>query len=108
MFFLKQRSRHPDNVRGVELRHRLNRPPERLREYPVVLGHLQSVTAAGDPDVTFLEKAVEAMRDVQGVAQLKTFQRAMGRGPTRTFEWYNLVPEDVRREIPKQVAKRQA
>ena len=107
VFFLKQRFHHPDNVKKMELRDWLNRPSEHLHRHPVGLEYLRSVTAAGDPEVTFLEKAAEAMRDIQGVAQVKTFQRAMGKGPMGRFEWHNLVPVDVRSQIPKQMVKRQ-
>lgn len=87
--------------------HWLNRPSEQLDKYPIILEYLQSVTAAGDADVNFLEEAIEAMRDIQGAAQLKAFQKAMGKGLMGKLEWYNLVPEDMRRGIPKQVARRQ-
>ena len=62
----------------------------------------------GDPDVDLLTEAVGAMRNLQSLAQLKAFQTAMGKGPMGKFEWHELVPEDVRIGIPKQVAKRQA
>jgi len=106
--FIKQCFRHPDNVNKMDLKHWLNRPSEHLHKYPLVFEAIRTETAEGNPDVDFLKEAVEAMRNLQGVAQLKTFQTAMGKGPTGKFEWYNLVPEDVRKEIPKQVAKRQA
>jgi hypothetical protein len=108
VFFLKQRPRHPDNVNKMDLKHWLNHPSEHLHKYPVVFEAIRSGTAEGNPDVDFLGEAVEAMRNLQGVAQLKTFQTAMGKGPAGKFEWHNLVPEDVRSGIPKQVAKRQA
>ena len=62
----------------------------------------------GDPDVDLLTEAVGAMRNLQSLTQLKAFQTAMGKGPMGKFEWHELVPEDVRIGIPKQVAKRQA
>jgi hypothetical protein len=55
-----------------------------------------------------LKEAIEAMRNLQGVAQLKTFQTAMGKRPAGKFQWHSLVPEDVRTGIPELVAKRQA
>ena len=66
------------------------------------------LTAEGNPNIDFLKEAVEAMKNLQGIAQLKTFQTAMGKGLTGKFEWRNLVPEHVRKEIPKQVMKHQA
>ena len=82
--FLKQCFQHPENVNKMVL------------------------TAEGNPNIDFLKEVVEAMKNLQGVAQLKTFQTAVGKGPTGKFEWRNLVPEHVRKEIPKQVMKCQA
>ena len=100
--------RHPDNVAKMDLKHWLNRPSEHLQKYPVVFEAIRAETAEGNPDIDFLKEATEAMRNLQGIAQLKTFQAAMGKGPTEKLEWHNLVPEDVRNGIPKQVSKRQA
>lgn len=104
----KQCVRHPDNVAKMDLKHWLNRPSEHLQKYPVVFEAIRTETAQGNPDVDFLKEAIEAMRNLQGIAQLKTFQNAMGKGPTSKLEWHNMVPEDVRSDIPKQVSKRQA
>ena len=101
--FLKQRSRHPD-TNTMDLKHWLNRPLEHLNIYPVFFEAIPEEAAAGGSDVNFLKEAVEAMRNLQ----LKTYQAAMGKGPTGSFEWHDLVPRDVRSGIPKQVAKRQA
>jgi len=100
--------RHPDNVAKMDLKHWLNRPSEHLQKYPVVFEAIRTETAEGNPDVDFLKEAIEAMRNLQGIAQLRTFQTAMGKGPTGKFEWHSLVPEDVRSGISKQEAKRQA
>ena len=108
LILLKQCFRHPDNVNKMDLKHWLNRPSEHLHKYPVVFEAIRTETAEGNPDVDFLKEAVEAMRNLQGIAQLRTFQTAMGKGPTGKFEWHNLVPEDVRNGIAKQEAKRQA
>jgi len=105
---LKQCVRHPDNVAKMDLKHWLNRPSEHLQKYPVVFEAIRKETAEGNPDIDFLKEAIEAMRNLQGAAQLKTFQMAMGKGPTSKFEWHNLVPEDVRNGVPKQEGKRQA
>lgn len=104
----KQCFRHPNNVNKMDLKHWLGRPSEHLHKYPVVFEAIRTETAEGNPDVDFLKEAVEAMRNLQGIAQLRTFQTAMGKGPTGKFEWHNLVPEDVRSGIEKQEAKRQA
>lgn len=100
--------RHPDNVVKMDLKVWLNRPSEHLQKYPVVFEAIRAETAEGNPDVDFLKEAIEAMRNLQSIAQLKSFQMAMGKGPASKFEWHTLVPEDVRNGIPKQVAKRQA
>jgi hypothetical protein len=92
----------------LDLKYFLNRPSEHLQKYPVLFEAIQKETVEGNPDADFLAEAVEAMKNLQGISQLRTFQSAMGKGPTGKFEWYNLVPEDVRATIPKQVAKRQA
>jgi len=104
----KQCVRHPDNVTKMDLKHWLSRPSDHLQKYPVVFEAIRTETAEGNPDIDFLKEAIEAMRNLQNVAQLKTFQKAMGKGPTSKLEWHNIVPEDVRSDIPKQVAKRQA
>ena len=86
----------------------LNRPSEHPQEYPVIFDAIWGETAEGNPGIDSLKEAAEAMSDVQSTAQLKIFQTAMGKGPTEKFEWHNLVSEDVRNGIPKQVAIRQA
>lgn len=89
----------------MDLKHWLNRPSEHLHKYPVVFEAIRAETAEGDPDIDFLKEAVLVMRNLQGIAQLRTFQKTTGRG---LMEWCNLVPEGVRNEIGKQEAKRQA
>jgi hypothetical protein len=92
----------------LDLKHFLNRPSEHLQKYPVLFEAIQRETADGNPDKDFLSEAIEAMKNLQGIAQLRTFQSAMGRGPTGKFEWHSLVPEDVRASISKEESKRQA
>lgn len=65
-------------------------------------------TAEGNPDADFLLEAIQAIKQLQTVAQLRTFQAAMGKGPTGKLEWYDLTPEDVREAMTKQEAKRQS
>ena len=108
VLFLKQCPRCPDSVNKLDLKHWLNRPSEHLQKYPIILEAIRSETTMGDPDVDLLTEAVGAMRNLQSLAQLKAFQTAMGKGPMGKFEWHELVPEDVRIGISKQVAKRQA
>ena len=108
MLHLKHCVRHPDNVTKMDLKHWLNRPSEHLQKYPVVFEAIRTETAEENPDADFLKEAIEAMRNLQNVAQLRIFQVAMGKGPTGKLDWHNLVPEDVRSGIPKQESKRQA
>ena len=65
-------------------------------------------TTEGNPDTDFLKEAIEAIKKLQSVAQLYTFQAAMNKGPTSKMEWYNLVAEEVRKAMPKKETKRQS
>jgi len=56
----------------------LNRPSEHLLQYPVLLEAVKNETAEENPDSEFLLEAIEAIRNLQTVAQLRTFQAAMG------------------------------
>ena len=64
-------------------------------------------TTDGNPDIEFLQEAITAIKKLQTVAQLWTWQSAMGKGPTGKLEWHNLVPEDVRATLSKHEVKRQ-
>ncbi|KAF9001525.1 CNH domain-containing protein [Cyathus striatus] len=103
---LKQTSRN-DSPR-LDLRHLLNRPTEHLQKYPVLLGAINSETDSKNPDKEYLKAAVETMKNLQNAAQLRTFQSAMGRGPTSKWEWHDLVPAAKRRGFTPQEEKRQA
>ena len=65
-------------------------------------------TADGNPDADYLTEAVQAIRNLQSVAQLRTFQTAMGRGLTSRWEWADLVSPELKKSLPKKEAKRQA
>ena len=93
--------------RRMDLKHFLTRPSEHLQKYPVLLDAIRNETAEGNPDSDFLFEAIQALRNLQTVSQLRTFQAAMGKGPTAKFDWHDLVPEDVRSTFSKQEAKRQ-
>ncbi|KAL6309388.1 Dbl-like domain-containing protein [Sparassis latifolia] len=105
--FLEQCARHPDAHR-LDLKHFLNRPSEHLQKYPVMLEAICNETADGNPDADFLKEAIEAIKKLQTVAQLWTFQSAMCRGPSGKLEWYNLVSDEVRASLPKKETKRQS
>lgn len=65
-------------------------------------------TTEGNPDAYYLAEAIHAIKDLQNVAQLRTFQTAMGKGPTAKWEWHDLVPGEVREGLSKSEGKRQA
>lgn len=64
-------------------------------------------TTEGNPDIEFLREAISAIKKLQTVAQLWTWQSAMGKGTTGKLEWHNLVAEDVRETQSKTEIKRQ-
>ncbi|KAI0714198.1 Dbl-like domain-containing protein [Cerioporus squamosus] len=104
--FVEQCSRHPDAHR-LDLKHFLSRPSEHLQKYPVLLEAICNETTEGNPDIEFLKEAITAIKKLQTVAQLWTWQSAMGKGPTGKLEWHNLVPEEARQSLSKHEIKRQ-
>ncbi|KAF7317883.1 hypothetical protein MKEN_00876200 [Mycena kentingensis (nom. inval.)] len=92
----------------MDLKHFLNRPSEHLQKYPVLLEAIYHETAVGNPDADYLLEAIGAIKNLQSVAQLRTFQTAMGKGTPGKWEWHDLVSADVRQEMRKEEAKRQA
>lgn len=106
-WYRQQCARHPDAHR-LDLKHFLSRPSEHLQKYPTTLEAICKETTDGNPDIEFLKEAIEAIKKLQTVAQLWTFQTAMNKGPSAKLEWYNLVPEEVRKAMPKKEAKRQS
>ena len=92
----------------MELKHFITRPSEHLQKYPVLLEAIFHETEEGNPDADFLLEAEQAIRNLSTVAQLRTFQSAMGRGPTGKLEWHDLLPKDMRGGISKSEAKRQS
>ncbi|TFK71669.1 hypothetical protein BDN72DRAFT_957951 [Pluteus cervinus] len=103
----RQSARQGDAVR-LDLKHFLNRPSEHLQKYPVLLEAVMNETDEGNPDSGFLKEAVEAMKNLQSSAQLRTFQIAMGKGPTGKWEWYDLVDPEFAKTLSKKEAKRQS
>ncbi|KAI0367587.1 Dbl-like domain-containing protein [Pilatotrama ljubarskyi] len=104
--FVEQCSRHPDAHR-LDLKHFLTRPSEHLQKYPVLLEAICNETTEGNPDIDFLKEAISAIKKLQSVAQLWTWQSAMGKGPSGKLEWHNLVSDEVRASLSKQEVKRQ-
>ncbi|KAH9951090.1 Dbl-like domain-containing protein [Amylocystis lapponica] len=105
--FLEQCSRHQDAHR-FDLKHFLSRPSEHLQKYPVLLEAICNETTDGNPDADFLKEAIEAIKKLQTVAQLWTFQSSMGKGPSGKLEWFNLISDEVRAALPKKETKRQS
>jgi hypothetical protein len=65
-------------------------------------------TADGNPDVDFLGEAIQSIKNLSAVATLRTFQNAMGKGPTLKLEWHDLVTKDQMPGISRHEAKRQS
>ncbi|KAJ7580194.1 Dbl-like domain-containing protein [Mycena floridula] len=100
-------ARHGESPR-LDLKHFLNRPSEHLQKYPVLLTAIHHETADGNPDGDFLVEAIEAIKNLQTVSQLRTFQSAMGRGTAGKWEWHDLVAADIQKGLTKDEAKRQS
>ncbi|KAG6841118.1 hypothetical protein C0991_001687 [Blastosporella zonata] len=92
----------------LDLRHFLNRPAEHLQKYPVLLQAICQATARRSPDSEFLVEAIAVIKNLQGVAQLRTFQSAMGRGVTGRWSWQDLVAPDVWPRFSPDEVKRQS
>ncbi|KAJ7614669.1 signal transducer [Mycena polygramma] len=103
----RQSSRAGDAMR-LDLKHFLNRPAEHLQKYPVLLDAIYHETAEGNPDADYLLEAIGAIKNLQSVAQLRTFQSAMGKGTPGKWEWHDLVSPEVRKAMPKEEQKRQS
>ncbi|KAG7094229.1 hypothetical protein E1B28_007835 [Marasmius oreades] len=92
----------------LDLKHFLNRPSEHLQKYPVLLEAILKETTEGNPDASYLKEAIDAMKDMQTFAQLRTFQFAMGKGAAGKWEWHDLVSTELRKKMKKEEAKRQS
>ncbi|KAJ7497980.1 CNH domain-containing protein [Mycena galericulata] len=103
----RQSARAGDTMR-LDLKHFLNRPSEHLQKYPVLLEAIYHETAVGNPDADYLLEAIGAIKNLQSVAQLRTFQTAMGKGTPGKWEWHDLVSTEIRQEMRKEEAKRQS
>ncbi|KAJ6607005.1 hypothetical protein B0H10DRAFT_2073442 [Mycena sp. CBHHK59/15] len=107
--FIEQCSRKSARTGSrLDLKHFLNRPSEHLQKYPVLLEAIYHETAVGNPDADYLLEAIGAIKNLQSVAQLRTFQTAMGKGIPGKWEWHDLVSKEIRQEMRKEEAKRQS
>ncbi|KAF8956940.1 CNH domain-containing protein [Flammula alnicola] len=109
--FLEQCSRQQSTRSGeslrLDLKHFLNRPSEHLQKYPVLLEAVHNETAAENPDAEFLVEAIDAIKNLQSISQLRTFQSAMGKGAPGKWEWHDIVSPEIREHFTKKEAKRQ-
>lgn len=92
----------------LDLRKYLNRPSEHLQKYPVLLEAVNKETPKDNPDGDFLLESITAIKNLQGVAQLRMFQSAMGKGPTGKWEWHDLLPPSMRKTFSKEESQRQS
>lgn len=109
--FIEQCARdivRPGESMRLDLKLFLNRPSEHLQKYPVLLEAIYNETAHGNPDGDFLLEAIDAIKNLQSVAQLRTFQSAMGRGAPGKWEWHDLVSNELRQSLTKDECKRQS
>ena len=92
----------------LDLRKYLNRPGEHLRKYPVLLEAVYHETPKDNPDGEFLLESITAIKNLQSVAQLRTFQSAMGKGQMGKWEWHELVGSSMRKKFTKEEIQRQS
>ncbi|KAJ3511512.1 hypothetical protein NMY22_g15624 [Coprinellus aureogranulatus] len=92
----------------LDLRKYLNRPQEHLQKYPVLLDAVYRETPKDNPDGDFLLEAIHSIKNLQLVAQLRTFQSAMGQGPTGKWEWHDLLAPASRIRFSKEESQRQS
>lgn len=105
------RQRLPRSMEGarlLDLKHYLNRPSEHLQKYPVLLEAIVNETHRSNPDGEFLQEAIDAIKSLQQVAQLRTFQSAMCKGFTARWEWNDLVSREMTKGLSKEEIKRQS
>lgn len=69
---------------------------------------MERETDVSDPDGDYLREAINVIRDLQDVAQLQTFQSAMGKGSTSKWEWHNLVSQVKKQGFTKEEISRQS
>lgn len=93
---------------NLDWTHYLNRPAEHLQKYPVLLEAVFKETEESNPDGDYLQEAIAAIQNLQNVAQLRTFQSAMGKGSTGRWEWSDLVSPEMAARLPKEECKRQS
>ena len=86
----------------------MNRPAEHLQKYPVLLDAAYRETEESNPDGDYISASIAAIQDLQSVAQLRTFQSAMGKGSTGKWEWHDLVSPETLMVLSPEEKKRQS
>jgi hypothetical protein len=79
-----------------------------MQKYPVILQAILKETDEVNPDFTYLREAIEALKNLQDAAQLRTFQAALGKGITGRWDWQNLVSPGLMRDVPEGETRRQS
>jgi hypothetical protein len=97
----------PGHLR-LDLKHYLSRPIEHLQKYPLLLEAVYRETEPSHPDADYLAHAIAAIQNLQEVARLRTFQSAMGKGPTGKWEWHDLVSPEQKVAMSQEECKRQS
>lgn len=100
-------SRDP-RARRLDLKHFMYRPQEHLTKYSTILETILNDTEKENADAEYLAEAMQSIRNLHSVAQLRTFQSAMCRGNSGKLEWHNLVSAEIRDGLSKQEVKRQS
>jgi len=111
-FFHQKQSRSQSSGEGftlpLDIWHFLKRPQERLQKYPPLLRAILEETARNYPDADYLSEAIEAIKNLHDMAQLRTFQSEMGRGPTGSWQWQDLLSTELRRGFTSDEIRRQS
>lgn len=102
------RQRMQEGTRLLDLKHSLSRPAEHLQKYPVLLEAIVNETPKRNPDRDFLQEAIDAIKSLQQVAMLRTFQSAMCKGYTAKWEYNDLVTREMVKGLSKDEIKRQS
>ncbi|QRV73994.1 Rho1 guanine nucleotide exchange factor 1 [Ceratobasidium sp. AG-Ba] len=105
--FLEHCSRDP-RARRLDLKYFMHRPQEHLTKYSTILETILNDTEKDNADAEYLSEAMQSIRNLHSVAQLRTFQSAMCRGNSAKLEWHNLVSAEFRDGMSKQEVKRQS
>ena len=74
----------------------------------MLLEAVMQETSEGNPDIDYLSEAIQSIKNLYTVATLRTFQNAMGKGPTGKLQWHELVTKEQMPGISKHEAKRQS